>query len=167
MKIVSSAPALASLPHPAACSSPGEAAGSSCCRGYPQWLRVGTFTAELSPRWALSLLPCPYLAHSWVLPCPSCHLCVPSALRGGLALAPCCPRMEAPQNSWLQEPLLSSAASLPRPFPSSRTAPTPRCSGGHRVEVAASQGGSPCQGQSLPRFVWALSPAGTGTAALG
>lgn len=42
--------------------------------------------------------------------------------------------------------LLSSGSSLPQPFPSSRTTPTPRCSGGRRVAVAAFQGGSPCRG---------------------
>lgn len=158
MKIVSSAPASASLLHPAAFSSSGEAAGSSCFRGYLQWLQGGEI-----PSRAVGCVPAPSfshvprLAHSQVLPCPPCHLCVTP---GSLVFLSCS-GAEAGPGTWLlavpewrhcRAPgvisclLLSSGSSLPRPFPSSKTTPTPRCSGGRRVAVAAFQGGSPCRG---------------------
>lgn len=121
MKIVSSAPAWASLLHPAAFSNSGEAAGSSCSSS------VAAGWEYSQQGWAVSLLPPSPRPSSCSLPgfavsflSPVCHPWSSGVSvllwgpRQGLALAPCCPRME--------EPLLSSASSLPLPFPSPKAA---------------------------------------------
>lgn len=118
--------------------------------------RVGIFTAGLALRWLCPFSHVPCLAHPAfcrVLPV-TCVSPWSLSCSGGPALAPCCPTMEAPQNSWLQEPLLSSAPSC-LSFSTFQDCSHPSCSAGHRVQV--SQGGSPCQGTvpAMAGFVWA------------